>query len=343
MTQYQVQPLDRVRLDAAAAYLARRSGTDSRALVEELEWRLFRNPATTPGLELGQLLVGGSGEIAGVNVAVPQQFQHDGRSLVGLCSSAFYVDDGARLQGFLMFRRFLATPGADFVFATTCNAVSAGLWERMGALPVPDSRQELIVPLHPRPIIESRLRGHPARGMAAVAGRLAGGLLAAARAASAGSVRLTPAADLAEAAARVTAVTNAGVLTASRTEAFLRWRYAGGPGTHRLWLAEDAKGRKGWIAVSRIERALIPGVRSWMVSDLVWPREGRRSVLMAAAGLVQDEGDVLAVRGADALEAGAPLGWRRSFPQVPVWAYSRQERLSAAGIHMVPADGDTVP
>ena len=72
--------------------------------------------------------------------------QHD-RVLLGLVSGNFFVAADARMQGFLLFRKFLAVTGVDFWYATSSNQNSGPLWRQLGGSPVPGSDRELILPL----------------------------------------------------------------------------------------------------------------------------------------------------------------------------------------------------
>lgn len=322
MSAWTVEPLTPANVDRAATYIAARDGSDAAVLAAQIRWRVFENPALPAGLEPGHLLVGDEGAVAGVNLGIAQRFRAGDRRLLGLCSSAFYVDAAARLQGFLMFRRLLAQRQVDLWLATTCNAESAALWERVGATPVDASRLECLLPLH------------------ATIGRLY---------ASAGrKVELEYTDDWTALEGLATLLTPAGTLTASRDAAFLRWRYGQGlaEARHRVWLASLPGGECGWIALTQFGRRSALRLRCWVVTDLVWPADvSATAVIMAAAARLADHGDLLAVRGdaARALDGVRPFVVRRRFRHVPIWLKAADPALGCAGARIVPADGDTAP
>ena len=87
----------------------------------------------------------------GVLLAFPSRFALGDRRLRGLGTGGFYVEPGAHMQGFFMFRRLLKTRGVDFVFSTSCNATSAQLWEKLGGRPIPAGYETFSVLLPPGP------------------------------------------------------------------------------------------------------------------------------------------------------------------------------------------------
>ncbi|MGE0446656.1 MAG: hypothetical protein AB7P99_15635 [Vicinamibacterales bacterium] len=310
---FALRPVTRADLPRVAAYLTARSpGEPGDRLERRLEWRLFENPAARPQVDAGHLLEGSRGEVAGISLAVPQRFTDGARERLGLCSSAMYVDEGARLQGFLLFRRFLSQPYVDFWFATTCNALSAALWQRGGGRADPESRHELVLPLH-------RLLGLVRRS----------------------SVTLAPTSDWDRLAA-LAARQQPNRLLARRDAGYLAWRYGGGPDApdRRVWLVRDHAGTEGWAAAGRITRAFAPRRRSWLLLDLIWPHPDLTGIVVALARALDRDGDLLALRGehAKAVRTWLPIGLRREFPQSPIWSLP-------AGVTpgFVPADGDTAP
>lgn len=312
---YQVHAVTRADVPRVAAYLASRSGHEGvETVAHRLAWRLFDNPAVHPEVAAGHLLADDEGGLAGISLAIRQRFTDGSHDRFGLCSSAMYVDERARLQGFLLFRQFLAQPHTDFWFATTCNAASAALWERSGGVPDRASRHELVLPLHR---LLRWLRRTP--------------------------VTLERTADFERLAALAARCARPGEVEASRDARSLEWRYAGGPdaGARRVWLVRSRSGEEGWVAAGRFPRAFSPRRRCWMLLDAVWPGEDLTGVVVALAHALDGDGDLLAVRGrhARAVSTRLPLGLRRRFPHPPVWV----RPASAHAARLVPADGDTAP
>src|SRR5262249_3776170 len=77
----------------------------------------------------------------------PAVFLAGDQRLLGLCSGSFYVEHEARTLGYYLFKKHLRSPGYSFFFATTCNASSGALWEKLGGCALPDSETEYILPL----------------------------------------------------------------------------------------------------------------------------------------------------------------------------------------------------
>ena len=55
-----------------------------------------------------------------------------------------------------MFRKLLKTSGVDFFFATTCNAASGQLWEKLGGSPAQGAFETYTLMIRPRPSPRSR-------------------------------------------------------------------------------------------------------------------------------------------------------------------------------------------
>src|SRR5207237_1273448 len=99
------------------------------------------------------------GIIQGLTLCFPAAFLTADERIVGLCSSDFFVDLGARTSGFYLFKRYLSSPGYSFFFTTTCIANSAALWEKLGGRAVPNSELEYILPLRLDTLLPALLAG----------------------------------------------------------------------------------------------------------------------------------------------------------------------------------------
>jgi hypothetical protein len=348
VTRLRIEALDVENLADAAAYLARLGGdTDPATLARALRWRLFDNPAARSHVEAGQLLRGNDGAVAGVHLSIPQRFVADGKVLHALCSSALFVDDSARLQGFVMFRRFLGQPAVDFCFASTCNTASAALWERVGGRAIDASQHELILPLNPQRVAASLVPRGIRRSVAVAAAAVGGGALSVARSWGRRGAKAEPTHDWERLAALAGRHADRSI-SSERTARFLAWRYQQNPAPtpYRVWLVRDRAGREGWLAAGPLFRAAAPDLRCWIVTDVVWP--GGADVgppLLAIAQHLSGTADMIAIRGSAAQRMRLPalVIVRRRFPQAPAWWHSRDASLSGLQLDLVPADGDVAP
>src|SRR5262245_22918040 len=188
MESHRIDPLGDADLDAATEFLSAALKWDqadntttiappyrSRSeFLQSLHWRLLDNPARIS--ELGLCLRSSEGMLLGILQYFPSWFVLGDQRWLGLGSGGFYVAPSARIQGFFMFRRYLRTPGVDFVFATTCNAASGQLFEKHGGEPVPGAHESFSLLLHAAAVAEEyALRGH-ARGVPPALARVAGHL-----------------------------------------------------------------------------------------------------------------------------------------------------------------------
>ena len=88
---------------------------------DNLRWLLSILTARAESL-LGDTLRDAEGKILGMIIGVPRIVPPRIASVVSAWQGATsYIDASARMQGFFMLRRFLATKGFDFVYANSCN------------------------------------------------------------------------------------------------------------------------------------------------------------------------------------------------------------------------------
>lgn len=321
------------------------------ALRRRLDWRLCRNPARDPALELGYSIRGRQGELAGVLLVFPARFCMGDRKLTGLCSGSFFVERPARLAAFFAFRRYLNLPGFDFWFANTCNQNSGPLWSKLGGQPVPDSQFEYLLPLRPGPVLqafaESRPRWRRASGMAYLAGRLATPVLKPRPVRSGFAVQ--PCQDWERLADLARLHRNPQALSADRSARLLQWRYQQCPAPGRIQVCrfQDSRGSEGWFAWGESLRGRRRTVRCITLLDLVWPREGmdaRNPLLAALEFACQTPNDLLAVPGRAALASQlAGVGLRRRGLEGPRSFVLTKNGLGeelATLADLVAADGD---
>src|SRR5271166_2033459 len=132
---------------------SREDPTQARPNSDNLKWML-RNPYRKEGVTLGETLRDPDGKILGMIIAVPRMYRLGSQRLIGLAAGHFFIDASARMQGFFMLRRFLGTQGFDFLFANSCNRQSGPLWAKCGAVMVPESEVEYLLPFKLGPLAE---------------------------------------------------------------------------------------------------------------------------------------------------------------------------------------------
>jgi len=138
---------------------------------------LLENPVTTDASRHGFCIRDTSGVIRGLSLNFPGAFLVGDQRLLGLGSGSFLVERQARTGGLYLFKSYLNSPGYSFFFATTCNAKSAVLWEKLGGSAVPDSETEYILPIKLDVLLPAFLTGRTssrvAVGIARTFGRCA--------------------------------------------------------------------------------------------------------------------------------------------------------------------------
>ena len=299
-----------------------------------------------PRLGIGHGLQDASGKLVGILLMFPASFLAGDRRLRGLCGGAFFVEAASRLQGFMLFRRYLAETDVDFRYATTCNASSGALWMKHGARVVDASRREYMFLLRSGPVVEEVLRRRGMGWLAPALGRIAGGIatpfLRPALASPGLEVHTCRDWDrLADLADRHR---NPQVITAERSPRILEWKYSGSPphSRNQVLLIQDRRGNEGWVSLGESRRGSAGQVRTWTVLD--WVSSGndpfRADMLRAVLGRLSGTCDVIALHGPEWLSRSAlTLGARvRQLPCPTTLVHG----LSEAGCpEIFPADGDT--
>ncbi len=140
MKRFEIQPVLSSALPDVADFLHRwrcNEGAGSSApqqvletplsIERRLKWLLARKPGHNGAWALSRLLLRSRflGVIRGLILTFPAAFLCGDQRLLGLCSGSFFVEPAARSLGFYLFRKYLASSGCSFSFATTCNAQSA--------------------------------------------------------------------------------------------------------------------------------------------------------------------------------------------------------------------------
>jgi len=250
----------------------------SASIERRLRWLLLENPVVTNGVPHGYCIRDRLGSIRGLTLCFPAAFLTGDQRLLGLCSGSFFVEPPARTLGYYLFRKYLASPGFSFFFATTCNANSGPLWQRLGGCAVPNSETEHILPLRldvmlPA-LVSARTSSGVASEMARLFGRCANPIV---RLLERQSTALTiePSRDWEKLSKLFHRQRVAEWITSDRSPEFLQWRY-GGTSPQRpcdIYLFRDRRGNEGWFALGNVLRGRHGQIRGAVLLDATWPQE----------------------------------------------------------------------
>ncbi len=276
VTGYQIGPFDEPSVAEIAAFLIQSldsganaqdssGGDDHRAhgrsgLTRDYRWLLDENnPARSEGIPAGEVIRNDQGKVIGMIGCHPVVFRLGDRRLLGLGAHNFFVDPSARMQGFILFRRYLNNPKADFCYSTTCSPNVGPLWSKCGAAHLPGSDSEFVLVLRYGPVLQeaaiSRGVPRPLAGALLQAGPLVGLVSRAHR--RRGPLRLEWCDDWERLAAIAEQNRDPSRLTPERSVAVLRHQYAAmarnaksagsWDGAYRF---TASSGREGWFSVT---------------------------------------------------------------------------------------------
>jgi hypothetical protein len=314
MAGHQFIPIFEADLPEVAAFLfeqqtitSREDWTQARPSGDDLRW-LLDNPDLPPGAAMGETLRTADGKILGMILALPRMYRLGDRKLLGMAAGNFFVDASARMQGFFLLKRFLASSGPDFWYANSCNRQSGPLWSKLGGVLVAESDVEYLFPFRLGPLLEEiAIRKNwpaPLRKTLKRAGPLAS-LIAAPRRRR-NPFRVEYCADLDRLADIAERDRNPRFLQADRSPAYLRWVYSSVPPTEgaegaslTLHRFQDTTGREGWFGLSFVPRGRDDQIRSARLYDVVWPHEhyAFAEILPAIVEVAAQRTDLLSIRG----------------------------------------------
>jgi hypothetical protein len=314
--------------------------------VAHLHWFLFENPAAlsdTPPAWIGR---DPDGRIVGAEHCVPQRFRCGEQGFTLLHGGGYYVDAAHRGLGMVLMRKYLSLSDRHSHFSTTMNAASGAIFERSGGYPIDGSDRELIGVLRWPALVEEVL-ARRLGGSALVRGVAAAAALrpAAVRGAPRGSLRPVASPEEVTDLALATPPEHAGVLTALRDPAFLRWRYFAGPDRTRELLVYEGPGGRCLVGVNRRPRGHRGQARALMVLDL-WgaiPVADTADVARALAARHRDRSDLIVFRGLPEPRERALVSAgfvSRRLPRAAGVCIDRAGRLPTRRWYLVPADGD---
>ncbi len=324
MTGYQIGPFDEPSVAEIAAFLIQSldsganaqdssGGDDHRAhgrsgLTRDYRWLLDENnPARSEGIPAGEVIRNDQGKVIGMIGCHPVVFRLGDRRLLGLGAHNFFVDPSARMQGFILFRRYLNNPKADFCYSTTCSPNVGPLWSKCGAAHLPGSDSEFVLVLRYGPVLQeaaiSRGVPRPLAGALLQAGPLVGLVSRAHR--RRGPLRLEWCDDWERLAAIAEQNRDPSRLTPERSVAVLRHQYAAmarnaksagsWDGAYRF---TASSGREGWFSVTERLRGRSGQLRGLNLVDVVWPRGSVEfsDILLAVSELARSRSDFLSIR-----------------------------------------------
>jgi hypothetical protein len=361
--KFEIQAVRDVALSDVAEFLYRWHGNredppssravprNAKSIEQCLHWLLVENPVQDVTPHYGFCARDDSGVIRGLSLNFPNAFLAGDRRLVGLCSGSYYVEPQVRTAGFFLFKRYLEFAGYSFHFATTCNANSGKIWEKVDGAPMPNSETEHILPLRFDVMVPTFIGGRLLNGMAAGMGRALGrcgnfvsGLLQ--RRTS--RLRVEPCRDWDRLAELSRRHRPRELITADRSVPFFEWRYGQNSPNHLadVCLFQDAHGNEGWFALGERMLGRDGQVRSAMVLDAVWPRSRMhpREILPAMIERASGWADAIFFSprpGMDFRECSRLIVPRR-FEAPRVWAKALEGTgFDLASLDVVSADGDS--
>jgi hypothetical protein len=315
MAGYTFRPITEDNLPQVAEFLRQQQEqtssedrTQARPAGDDLRWMLA-NPDLRADLPLGLSLWSPDGKLVGMILSVPRLYRLGDRRLLGLAAGDFFVDSSARMQGFFMLRRFLGLTGADFWYANSCNRQSGPLWAKCGAVMVPESDVEYLLPIRLGPLAEelAARKGWPRAvgSMLRVLGPVAAPLLT--RRAGKGRFVVDYSVDLDRLAGIAARNRNPALLQPDRSAAYLDWVYGSLPAApssgqaQQVFAFRDAAGAglEGWFSIRFDRRGQFEQIRTARLVDAVWPEERMSftDVLPAILDVAKAGCDLVSIRG----------------------------------------------
>ena len=270
--------------------------------------------------------------------------------LLGLCSGAFFVEPEARTLGIYLFKRYLASPGYSFFFATTCNKNSGPVWKAVGGFSTPYCEAQHILPLRLEvmlpALLSARTSSRVAAGIVGALGRTANPVLKLLTRKST-SLSSEPCQDWEKLSELARRHRPKSLITSERSEAFLQWRYAANSPNHPIDIRvfRDARGNEGWFSLGRIVRGKRSQIRGCILLDAVWPRATMAfetifpEILRSASA-----SDAIFFQPRQGVDYGVCSPWiiaRRGVPRIFAVTPKGSTRLNVSLLDLVPADGDS--
>jgi hypothetical protein len=344
----QLLPLQEPDLAELANFIATQSGRDRAPVESHLRWFLLENPARRPGDSLAFALRSGD-QLVGCILLSPQQFCLEGKDILLMGSSSFYVDERHRGQGGRIFLQYCRLSRQYPLFGTSANAEAAALWKAVGGSAIPHSDCELFGVLHWPAVAEefahrryrsatiSRLAASPVAKMA--------GFLR--------SLQLDCPADALVPLTTPEQVEHLSIhkpsakLTSLRNPAYIRWRYFSGHDATTAVFAFRCRqiDQDVLVTVNRRNRGYRGQIKALHLLD-VYPEVPEEEWLRIAGALIaryEGEVDVLVLRNLnpELQRVFSGKGFQRRSFEAPIgWFFDKFRHLTPCASYVVPADGD---
>jgi hypothetical protein len=336
-------------LPDVARFIARQSGRQAETVEAHLRWFLLENPCRQPQHPLGFGLRF-SDELVGCILCCPQLFTFQGKQILLMGSSSFYVDESHRGEGGRIFLTYCRLGNRWPLFGTSANAAAAGLWKAAGAAPIPYADGELFGVIRWSPVVEEllhrrnpnptllRLAIPPAARIAAVLMplKIKGG--------EPGELhRLTAPEQVME----LPIQGPSQKLTAQRDLPYIRWRYFSGRDASTAVYAFRCRklGKDILVSVNQRPRGYRAQIETLNLLD-VYPEVAPDAYLRIVAALLSSYGesvDAVVLRSQDAVRQkvlrASGFRWRQ-FDAPNGWFLDKSNLLPTRDWYFVPADGD---
>lgn len=371
MSRFEIHTIQEQSLSEVADYFARWRQTEEHRSADQtngasnphrienvayLRWLLVENPARNGEMNLGYCVRDQKEAIVGAILTFPSHFVRAEKRLQGFCGASFYVNPEARIQAFIILKKFLSAAGKDFYFTTTCNAEAGALWDKFRGrgLPVPNSESIYILPYRIEKLLEAFAENRNFhQGLVSLmraAGKIGSTLAANSRKSSRG-LCVAPCRDWEKLADLARIHRDPEWITNERSARFLEWRYGRNPAgdqkeLYRFW---DDRGNEGWFAVGSGLVGRRKNIRMTEVLDIVWPRKTAdpRQILAAVVRQCASASDALYMRP----RIGLPLNQfsrlvlrsKYESAQFYVMAGKGNGALDPSQFDFVAADGDSWP
>jgi hypothetical protein len=341
-------PMEQSDLSDVAGFIAAQSGRECNTVLAHLRWFLLKNPARTPELPLGFVLLA-AGDLVGCILCVPQIFQYRTQRILMMGSSSFYVDERHRGHGGRIFLQYSRLGSRWPLFGTSANPASAALWKAAGAKAIPNSDGEWFGILRWPPVVEELAHRRTSnRFVSRLAKSPISNVVALFRPLKTHSLHADSLQQLvcAEQVNDIVGRHNAERPTALRDPAYIRWRYfSGNDATVALFAYRSQVGQDILVTVNQRTRGYRNQINTLNVLDVYpeIPSSESARIVSALISRYSNSVDAIVLRNQDqerrTIFSKRGFQWR-GFDAPIGWVLGRTNRLPANDWYFVPADGD---